>query len=286
MTNKRVLSRHLFFKTRRAVTTSAALPLDPSYATVSSIPADHFSLCLSFSEQLINRGLLSSARKLFQRVFSNSSPVSDALSTVDFVISRGLDLDLSTYAVLIKKLVQSGHLLLALSFYSDYIIGRARWTSVDGNVGIKLLIPLFCWLQEQRAKDIRLGASGVLLKTCQKILQIPGFIELTGEILLHNHVDFNQYKKDTAAMKEQNNVWNKLKMSDTRGRCFGTLHKTRYLEQSHHPIQANLQDPPRNQVREYSFHGRPKNVLNELSTGERSAVAITRDPWIIMPNCR
>ncbi|MBA0850869.1 hypothetical protein Goshw_008495 [Gossypium schwendimanii] len=124
MTNKRVLSRHLFFKTRRAVTTSAALPLDPSYATVSSIPADHFSLCLSFSEQLINRGLLSSARKLFQRIVSNSSPVSDALSTVDFVTSRGLDLDLSTYTVLIKKLVQSGHLPLAYSFYSDYIIGR------------------------------------------------------------------------------------------------------------------------------------------------------------------
>ncbi|KAE8655267.1 NAC domain-containing protein 7-like [Hibiscus syriacus] len=120
MTGKRLVSRHLFFKTR-TVTTSAALPLDP---TVSSIPTDRFSLCLAFTDQLINRGLLSSAQKLFQRIISQSSSVSDALSALHFVTAQGLDLDLSSFVALIKKLEQSGHHQLAYSLYSDCIIGR------------------------------------------------------------------------------------------------------------------------------------------------------------------
>ncbi|XVF49346.1 hypothetical protein PTKIN_Ptkin04bG0004300 [Pterospermum kingtungense] len=126
MIKKRLLSRRHFFKTWRAVATSAALPLETPYATVSSTPTHHnsFTLSLTLTEQLINRGLLSSAQKLIQRIISQSSSVSDAISAVNFVTSRGLDLDLSSYAALFKKLVQSGHPKLAYSLYSDNIIGR------------------------------------------------------------------------------------------------------------------------------------------------------------------
>ena len=124
MIKKRQHFCYLFFKTRRKITSSCALPLDPPNSSVSVIANDHKSLLLSSVDQLIRRGLLSTAQQLMKRVIANSSSLSDAVSVFEFADARGVELDLGSYGVLIRKLVSSGQHQLAEDMYRECICRR------------------------------------------------------------------------------------------------------------------------------------------------------------------
>ncbi|XP_028799268.1 pentatricopeptide repeat-containing protein At5g62370-like [Neltuma alba] len=92
-----------------------------------SIPSgSHKYLCHSLADQLIQRGLFSSAQLVIQRMISHSMSVADAVSVANSAVGRGLDLDLNTYAVLIKKLVSLGEPQLAESLYLIEIESRGN----------------------------------------------------------------------------------------------------------------------------------------------------------------
>ncbi|KAK4259864.1 hypothetical protein QN277_006153 [Acacia crassicarpa] len=116
MIKKRLISSNLFFRIRREVTT-CALPIDTLDMAVSVPSGNHKNLCHSLADQLIQRGLFSSAQLVIQRMISHSMSVADAISVANSVVGRGLDLDLDSYAVLIRKLVTLGEPQLAESLY-------------------------------------------------------------------------------------------------------------------------------------------------------------------------
>ncbi|KAJ7949582.1 Pentatricopeptide repeat-containing protein [Quillaja saponaria] len=122
MIRQRSNSYHFLFKTRGVVT--CTLPVDPPNSTASNVPVDHKTLCFSLAELLIQRGLLSSAQKVVQRMIRHSSLISQALSVVDFAAGHRLGLDLGSYGALIRKLVSSGQPQLAELLYSNEIIAR------------------------------------------------------------------------------------------------------------------------------------------------------------------
>ncbi|GLT40292.1 hypothetical protein SLA2020_144370 [Shorea laevis] len=103
---------------------TSTLPLDQPSSAVSSAASDHKSLCFSLTEQLIQRGLVSSAQQVIQRLIANSSSLSEAISAAEFAAVRGLDLTVGCYAALIQKLVQSGQTQLAHSLYCNSVIDR------------------------------------------------------------------------------------------------------------------------------------------------------------------
>ncbi|KAF3454003.1 hypothetical protein FNV43_RR04446 [Rhamnella rubrinervis] len=115
---------HVFLRTRRKITSSSALPLDQPNSSVSVIANDHESLLLSSVDQLIRRGLLSTAQQLIKRIIANSSSLSDAVSVFEFADVRGVELDLGSYGVLIRKLVSSGQHQLAEHIYRECICRR------------------------------------------------------------------------------------------------------------------------------------------------------------------
>ena len=133
---------YYFFRTRRAITT-CTLPLDPPNASVSTIGNDHKSLCFSLAEQLIQRGLLTSAQQVVRRIITHSLSVSDSFSALDFAAARGLDLGLGTYGALIRKLVSSAQPQLAEALFRDSIVGRG----IDPDLSIlNSMVICFCML--------------------------------------------------------------------------------------------------------------------------------------------
>ncbi|KAL2520989.1 Pentatricopeptide repeat-containing protein [Forsythia ovata] len=74
-------------------------------------------------DQLISRGLLSSAQKVIQRLISKSA-VSEAIVAVDFALIRGMELDLVSYGCFIGKLVTSGEAQMAEALYIDCIVRK------------------------------------------------------------------------------------------------------------------------------------------------------------------
>ncbi|GLT84024.1 hypothetical protein SLE2022_022800 [Rubroshorea leprosula] len=103
---------------------TSTLPLDPPSSAVTSAASDHNSLCFSLTEQLIQRGLVSSAHQVIQRLIANSSSLSEAISAAEFADVRGLGLNVGCYAALIQKLMQSGQTQLAHLLYYNSVIGR------------------------------------------------------------------------------------------------------------------------------------------------------------------
>ncbi|CAI9762357.1 unnamed protein product [Fraxinus pennsylvanica] len=95
----------------------------PSSFFSSTPQLTHKDLCFSLADQLINRGLLSSAQKVIQRLILKSS-VSEAFVAADFALIRGMQIDLVTYGCLIRKLVTSGESQIAEAFYVDCIVGK------------------------------------------------------------------------------------------------------------------------------------------------------------------
>ncbi|KAL6541745.1 hypothetical protein OROGR_011231 [Orobanche gracilis] len=111
---------------RRRLFSSCALPLEPQTPSFSSSPSQitHKDLCFSLADQLLSRGLFSSASKVIERLISQSSSIPEAISAAYFAFSRGMDLDLCSYGTLIRKLVISGESLTAEALYLDCIEGK------------------------------------------------------------------------------------------------------------------------------------------------------------------
>ncbi|KAL0307722.1 UNVERIFIED_CONTAM: hypothetical protein Scaly_2973600 [Sesamum calycinum] len=111
---------------RRRPFSSCPLPLEPQTPSFSS-PASQITqneMCFSLVEQLISRGLFSSAQKVIQRLISQCSSVSEVTSAADFAVSRGMNLDLISYGCLIQKLVIYGEVLMAEALYMHCIVGK------------------------------------------------------------------------------------------------------------------------------------------------------------------
>ncbi|KAF3454277.1 hypothetical protein FNV43_RR04724 [Rhamnella rubrinervis] len=121
---------YLFFRTRRKITSSSALPLDQPNSSVSVIANDHESLLLSSVDQLIRRGLLSTAQQLIKRIIANSSSLSDAVSVFEFADVRGVELDLGSYGVLIRKLVLEAELLFMEMESKGLYIDKVMYTTL------------------------------------------------------------------------------------------------------------------------------------------------------------
>ncbi|XP_055836343.1 pentatricopeptide repeat-containing protein At5g62370-like [Solanum dulcamara] len=104
-------------RTKRPLTTC---PL-PSEAT-SLI--NHKTPCFSLAENLIVRGLFDSARKVIRRIIKQCPSVSEAISAVEFSISRGVEPDAANYGFLIRQLVTSGETHKTEVVYVDCILNR------------------------------------------------------------------------------------------------------------------------------------------------------------------
>ncbi|KAI3778102.1 hypothetical protein L2E82_07127 [Cichorium intybus] len=118
-----------FFKSIRKSFATSPLPLsDPStgasFSTVFPCEEDHKSLCFSLAENLIKRGLLSSARRVIQRLISQSPTINDEISVINFSVFQGLEPDYSTYSSLICRLVSAGETRAAENLYTDRILRR------------------------------------------------------------------------------------------------------------------------------------------------------------------
>ncbi|GFY81975.1 hypothetical protein Acr_02g0002150 [Actinidia rufa] len=100
---------------------------------------------LGHLQRLILRGLLSSAQQVIQRIILQCSSVSDAISAVDFVMVRGMELDSCSYGVLMHKLVNSGEFQLAKVLYNDGIVSRG----IDPDTSIlNSMVGCYCKLGE------------------------------------------------------------------------------------------------------------------------------------------
>ncbi|CAI9295755.1 unnamed protein product [Lactuca saligna] len=118
-----------FFKSIRKSFATRPLPLSdpstgPSFSTVTPCEEDHRSLCFSLAESLIKRGLLSSARRVIQRLISQSPTITDEISVINFAVFQGLEPDFSTYSSLICRLVNAGETRVAENLYIDRILRR------------------------------------------------------------------------------------------------------------------------------------------------------------------
>ncbi|KAL0400892.1 UNVERIFIED_CONTAM: hypothetical protein Slati_4119100 [Sesamum latifolium] len=111
---------------RRRPFSSCPLPLEPQTPSFSSSASQITQKELSFSlaDQLISRGLFSSAQKVIQRIISQCSSVSEATSAADFACSRGMGLDLISYGCLIRKLVIFGEVRMAEALYMHCMVGE------------------------------------------------------------------------------------------------------------------------------------------------------------------
>ncbi|KAI6706949.1 hypothetical protein NL676_009911 [Syzygium grande] len=96
MLKRCVSAHHRFFSSRRVITTCALQLEAPACATAGN-SADHKSLTLSLLEQLIWWGQISSAQSVVRRIITHSLSALDAVSAVDYLASRGLDLDLNSH---------------------------------------------------------------------------------------------------------------------------------------------------------------------------------------------
>ncbi|KAI3735157.1 hypothetical protein L6452_14645 [Arctium lappa] len=128
--SNRIHQPHLFISFFKSFATTP-LPLSdpptgPSFSTVSPCEKDHKSLCFSLAENLIKRGLLSSARRVIQRLVLQSPAIVDVIAVIDFAVFRGVSLDLSTYSALICRLVSAGETRIAENLYIDRIVRRGH----------------------------------------------------------------------------------------------------------------------------------------------------------------
>ncbi|XP_060210797.1 pentatricopeptide repeat-containing protein At5g62370-like [Lycium barbarum] len=89
MTKHRLWLCFYFSRTKRRPFT--AFPLRAKEATSSHVPINHKILCFSLAEKLIFRGLFDSAQKVIRRIIMQSSSLSEAITTLEFSISLGVE---------------------------------------------------------------------------------------------------------------------------------------------------------------------------------------------------
>ncbi|CAH9116680.1 unnamed protein product [Cuscuta europaea] len=119
--------RPLLFFSRKVPFSTSPLPIEHppiSAATTQAFPHEIKATCFSELEQLIRHGLISLAEKLVQNIVRHSSSVHEAVSAVDFALSRGVELDRKSYGFLIRKLLTCGEAKMAEAVYVDFILNR------------------------------------------------------------------------------------------------------------------------------------------------------------------
>ncbi|KAI3712572.1 hypothetical protein L1987_71131 [Smallanthus sonchifolius] len=118
----------VFNSIRKSFSTSPLVlsdaPTAPSFSTISPCEQNHKSLCFSHAENLLNRGLLSAAQRVVQRLILQSPTIIDEISVIDFAASRGVEPALPLYSALISRLVNAGEIRIAESLYIDRILNR------------------------------------------------------------------------------------------------------------------------------------------------------------------
>ncbi|CAH9116540.1 unnamed protein product [Cuscuta europaea] len=116
----------LFFSRKVPFSTSPLSIEHPpiSAATTQAFPHEIKATCFSELEQLIRRGLINPAEKLVQKIVRHSSSVPEAVSAVDFALSRGVELDMKSYGFLIRKLLTCDEAKMAEAVYVDFILNR------------------------------------------------------------------------------------------------------------------------------------------------------------------
>lgn len=124
MVTRKPGSSHFLSNSRRRAITSCTLeverePLANAASASQSTFNVHKMFCFSLADQLINRGLISSAQQVIQRLIANSASLSDALSAADFAAVRGMSFDSGSYGALLKKLIKFGQSQSALLLYQN-----------------------------------------------------------------------------------------------------------------------------------------------------------------------
>ncbi|CAI0547303.1 unnamed protein product [Linum tenue] len=117
--------------------TSLARP-DPPPPSFASLPSDRKSLSFELADNLLSRGLYSSAQQVIQRIISSSTTLPDAISAADFAAGRGVELSLQSYYVLIRRVMGFGEFQFARAIYFDGIIGRGL--EPDSNIVNSMII--------------------------------------------------------------------------------------------------------------------------------------------------
>ncbi|OVA05339.1 Pentatricopeptide repeat [Macleaya cordata] len=87
----------------RPLTTSSSFSLIDQSPSPSPPPPPNPSP-FSLAENLINRGLISAAQGVVDRIVQHSPSISDFISTVNFATSRGLDINSAAYSELLRVL--------------------------------------------------------------------------------------------------------------------------------------------------------------------------------------
>ncbi|XP_076891360.1 pentatricopeptide repeat-containing protein At5g62370-like [Bidens hawaiensis] len=105
-------------------TSPLSLPDTPITPCFSTITPHHKTLCFSLAETLINRGLLSAAQCVIQRLILHSPTVADEIPVIDFAVSRGVEPEFPSYCSLITRLVNAGEFRIAEDLYIDRILTR------------------------------------------------------------------------------------------------------------------------------------------------------------------
>ncbi|CAL1405201.1 unnamed protein product [Linum trigynum] len=112
--------------------------LDPPPPSFASLPSDRKSLSFELADNLLSRGLYSSAQQVIQRIISSSTTLPEAISAADFAAGRGVELSLQSYYVLIRRVMGFGEFQFARAIYFDGIIGRGL--EPDSNIVNSMII--------------------------------------------------------------------------------------------------------------------------------------------------
>ncbi|CAK9315558.1 unnamed protein product [Citrullus colocynthis] len=118
--------KHYLSVNFRNLVTTCTVPLDPPTTSSFSSASEHKTLCYSLVEQLIRRGLFLPAQQVIQRIVTQSSSISEAISIVDFADERGLKLDLAIHGLLCRQLVYSRPQLAELLYNRKFIFEGAE----------------------------------------------------------------------------------------------------------------------------------------------------------------
>ncbi|CAI0404439.1 unnamed protein product [Linum tenue] len=109
----------------------------PSFAT---LPTDRKSLSFELADNLLSRGLYSSAQQVIQRIISSSTTLADAISAADFAAGRGVELSLHCYYVLIRRVMGFGDFQFARAIYFHGIVDRGL--EPDSNIVNSVIVCL------------------------------------------------------------------------------------------------------------------------------------------------
>ncbi|XP_050217028.1 pentatricopeptide repeat-containing protein At5g62370 [Mercurialis annua] len=155
-----------FKNTKKSIVTSTAPlppppPPPPQPPSTSKLPINHKALCVSLADNLFRRGQLYSAQQLIQRIIAQSSTVPDAISTVDFASTSGINLTVGIFSAFIRKLVDLGQPNFAHTVYCESVIGRG--IEPDCNIINSMII---CFVKLGKLEDAKFLFDKLIANGC------------------------------------------------------------------------------------------------------------------------